>query len=149
LQSFPSSPFLSFRRDVQEYTLESARGLQLSPSDLTENDELLTHSHACEGKQNEVENAKRKPGEPKKFSVEPFPLYTLRHTCLTRWAPHMDPWALAYLAGHRDMSITKRYVHPQEKTIREAMERARGGHNSGHNAKDPKNAADGVEQQVA
>jgi len=27
-------------------------------------------------------------------------------------APHMDPWTLAYLAGHRDMNITKRYVHP-------------------------------------
>lgn len=58
-------------------------------------------------------------------SVAPFDLYTLRHTCLTRWAPFMDPWTLAYLAGHRDMNITKRYVHPQEHTIREAMEKAR------------------------
>lgn len=69
--------------------------------------------------------------------VKPFDLYTLRHTCLTRWAPHMDPWTLAYLAGHRDMSITKRYVHPQEHTIREAMEKARvaqSGHTSGHTA---------------
>ncbi len=67
--------------------------------------------------------------------VENFELYTLRHTCLTRWAPHMDPWTLAYLAGHRDMNITKRYIHPQTQTIREAMERAgvaRGGHTSGH-----------------
>ena len=24
----------------------------------------------------------------------------LRHTCLARWAPHMDPRTLAYLAGH-------------------------------------------------
>ena len=49
----------------------------------------------------------------------------------------MDPWTLAYLAGHRDMNITKRYVHPQEKTILDAMEKARvanGGHKSGHNA---------------
>jgi integrase len=36
------------------------------------------------------------------------PLYTLRHTCLTRCAPHMDRWTLAHLAGHRDMAITKR-----------------------------------------
>jgi len=67
--------------------------------------------------------------------LEPFELYTLRHTCLTRWAPHMDPWTLAYLAGHRDMNITKRYVHPQEQTIRQAMERARSapsGHTSRH-----------------
>jgi hypothetical protein len=26
----------------------------------------------------------------------------------------MDPWTLADLAGHRDLSITKRYVHTQE-----------------------------------
>ncbi len=64
-----------------------------------------------------------------------FPLYTFRHTCLTRWAPFMDPWTLAYLAGHRDMSITKRYVHPQEYSTRAAMEKARvalSGHSSGH-----------------
>ena len=70
--------------------------------------------------------------------LAPFELYTLRHTCLTRWAPHMDPWTLAYLAGHRDMNITKRYVHPQEQTVRTAMDRAHeenGGHAFGHTAK--------------
>jgi hypothetical protein len=30
----------------------------------------------------------------------------------------MGPWTLAYLASHRDMNITNRYVHPQEETIR-------------------------------
>ncbi len=67
--------------------------------------------------------------------LEHFPIYTFRHTCLTRWAPFMDPWTLAYLAGHRDMSITKRYVHPQEYNTRAAMEKARlalSGHSSGH-----------------
>jgi hypothetical protein len=42
---------------------------------------------------------------------------------------------LAYLAGHRDMSITKRYVHPQEYSTRAAMEKARvalSRHSSGH-----------------
>jgi hypothetical protein len=55
------------------------------------------------------------------------------------WAPQMDPWTLAYLAGHRDMSITKRYIHPQEHTSRAAMDRARdaqGRHNSGQSALD-------------
>ncbi len=69
--------------------------------------------------------------------LESFPFYTLRHTCLTRWAPHRDPWTLAKLAGHRDMSITKRYIHPEEATVRAAMERARdakGGHKIGHMA---------------
>jgi len=50
--------------------------------------------------------------------------------CLTRWEPIMD-----YLAGHRDMSITKRYIHPQEQNTRAAIEKARkalNGHRSGH-----------------
>jgi integrase len=71
----------------------------------------------------------------KRAKIEQFPLYTLRHTCLTRWAPKMDPWSLAYLAGHRDMAITKRYIHPQTDTLREAMENVRevnGGHTSRH-----------------
>ena len=69
--------------------------------------------------------------------VERFPIYTFRHTCLTRWAAHMDPYTLAYLAGHGDFSTTKRYVHPRAETVLNAMERAekaRGGHNSGHSA---------------
>ena len=37
----------------------------------------------------------------------------------------MDPWALAYLAGHRDMSITKRYVHPLQGPLKDAIEKAR------------------------
>jgi integrase len=73
------------------------------------------HVKACKG-------SKKKADE---WAVQQFPLYTLRHTCLTRWAPHMDPWTLAHLAGHRDMAITKRYVHPQADTIRAAMDRAR------------------------
>lgn len=88
------------------------------------------HLKACKGPQDQQSEA-----DKPKWAVEPFPLYTLRHTCLTRWAPHMDPWALAYVAGHRDMSITKRYVHPQQDTLRNSMEKARvanSGHTSGH-----------------
>ena len=53
--------------------------------------------------------------------IKPLELYCLRHTCLTRWAPKMDPFTLAYLAGHSDISITKRYVHPEDETIKAAM----------------------------
>jgi|SRR5579872_5749943 len=56
---------------------------------------------------------KQHPKACKIAKVEAFPLYTFRHTCLTRWAGHMDPYTLAYLAGHSDFSTTKRYVHPQ------------------------------------
>jgi site-specific recombinase XerD len=41
----------------------------------------------------------------KTLEFENSDLYSLRHTCLTRWAPHMDPWTLMRLAGHRDMSV--------------------------------------------
>ena len=40
----------------------------------------------------------------------------------------MDPFTLAYLAGHSDISITKRYVHPEDETVRAAMERAASEH---------------------
>jgi len=97
------------------------------------------HLKACKGPQ-AATDATDKP----KWSVEPFPMYTLRHTCLTRWAPHMDPWALAYVAGHRDMSITKRYIHPQQNTLRDSIEKARvakGGHTFGHTAESTQNQA--------
>ena len=57
--------------------------------------------------------------------LEEFTFYTFRHTCLTRWAEVMDPYTLAYLAGHSDFSTTKRYVHPQTETVLAAFERAR------------------------
>ena len=66
-----------------------------------------------------------------------FQIYTIRHTCLTRWAAHMDPYTLAYLAGHSDFSTTRRYVHPQAEQVLAAMERAqdaRTGYKSGHSA---------------
>jgi integrase len=44
----------------------------------------------------------------KTIQFETFDRYSLRHTCLTRWAPHMDPWTLMRLAGHRDMATTMR-----------------------------------------
>ena len=52
------------------------------------------------------------------LQFESFDLYSLRHTCLTRWAPHMDPWTLMRLAGHSDMATTKRYIHPEDETTR-------------------------------
>lgn len=55
--------------------------------------------------------------------VAPFVLYTFRHTCITRWAKHMDPFTLHVLAGYTDMNTTTRYVHPSEADIREAMEK--------------------------
>jgi len=66
--------------------------------------------------------------------IAPFVLYTLRHTCITRWSKYMDPFTLHVLAGHADMNTTKRYVHPSDADILEAMEKVRGGHKTGHTA---------------
>jgi integrase len=68
----------------------------------------------------------------KASGVAPFVLYIFRHTCITRWAKHMDPFTLHVLAGHTDMNTTKRYVHPSDADILEAMEKVRGGHRIGH-----------------
>jgi integrase len=57
-------------------------------------------------------------------AVEYFAPYTLRHTCLTRWATTMDPYTLAYLAGHSDFATTRRYVHPRKETVLDAIARA-------------------------
>jgi hypothetical protein len=51
-------------------------------------------------------------------SFQGFELYTLRHTCLTRWRRTWTRGEWPHLASHRDMYITKRYAHPQEQTIR-------------------------------
>ena len=59
--------------------------------------------------------------------VAPFVMYTFRHTCITRWAKYMDPFILHVLAGHADMNTTKRYVHPSDTDILEAMEKVRVG----------------------
>lgn len=71
---------------------------------------------------------KEHPKICKLAKVTHFPLYTFRHTSLTRWAASMDPYTLGYLAGHSDFGTTRRYVHPQAYTIMEAIERARNGH---------------------
>lgn len=78
---------------------------------------------------------KRHAAACKLAGIEPLPVYTFRHTCLTRWAGYMDPWTLAYFAGHSDFETTRRYIHPNLDSGREAMERARvaqGGHKNGH-----------------
>jgi hypothetical protein len=84
----------------------------------------------------ESSSLKKQHAEAVKTSgVVPFVLYTFRHTCITRWAKHMDPFTLHVLAGHTDMNTTKRYVHPSDEDIIEAMERVRGGHKYGHTLK--------------
>ena len=67
---------------------------------------------------------------------------------LPRGAEFMDyPYTLAYLAGHRDFSTTRRYVHPQTRTVRDAMDRAQK-RRSGHNAELKGEAGDQVNPDI-
>lgn len=84
----------------------------------------------------EASSLKKQHAAAQKASgVAPFVLYTFRHTCITRWSKYMDPFTLHVLAGHADMNTTKRYVHPSDADILEAMERVRAGHKTGHTPK--------------
>ena len=60
----------------------------------------------------------------KACGVAPFVFYTLRHTCITRWAKYVHPSILHKIAGHTDMNMTMRYVHISDADVLEAMSRA-------------------------
>jgi hypothetical protein len=62
----------------------------------------------------------------------PFVLYDLRHTFLTRLGESgCDAWTLARIAGHSNVSMSSRYVHPSEDSVLAAMAKL-GRHKSGH-----------------
>jgi integrase len=65
-------------------------------------------------------------------SIRRFVLYSLRHTFLTRLGESgCDVWTLARIAGHSDIRMSARYVHPSEDAVLTAMARL-GGHKIGH-----------------
>ena len=56
--------------------------------------------------------------------VRPFVLYTLRYTFLKRLGTSgCDAWTLARIAGHSSISVSARYVHPNEDAVLNAMDR--------------------------
>jgi len=66
--------------------------------------------------------------------VRPFEVYSIRHTFLTRLGESgCDAWTLARIAGHSNISISLRYVHPSEDAVLNALSRL-SGHNFGHSA---------------
>ena len=54
----------------------------------------------------------------KKSKVPTFVVYSIRHTCLTRWSKKVDAFTLQYLAGHVSISTTQRYIHIDPDRLR-------------------------------
>ena len=64
--------------------------------------------------------------------VRAFVLYSLRHTMLTRLGESgCDVWTLARIAGHSNIRISQRYVHPSDEHVLSALELRQGGDKSG------------------
>jgi integrase len=73
--------------------------------------------------------------------MQPFVLYSLRHTFLTRLGESgCDAWTLARIAGHSDIRISMKYVHPSDDAVLTAMTRL-GGHKIGHSQKQADSSA--------
>jgi hypothetical protein len=68
-------------------------------------------------------------------TTRPFVIYSFRHTFLTRLGESgCDAWTLARIAGHSNIAISQRYVHPSGDAVLLAMSRP-GGHNTEHTEK--------------
>lgn len=75
--------------------------------------------------------------------IRPFEVYSIRHTFLTRLGESgCDVWTLARIAGHSNISISQRYVHPSEDAVLNALSRL-SGHNSGHS---PENTSPAIKE---
>jgi len=56
--------------------------------------------------------------------VRPFEVCSIRHAFLTRLGESgCDVWTLARVAGHSNVSISQRYVHPSEDAVPNGLSR--------------------------
>jgi integrase len=59
--------------------------------------------------------------------VRAFEVYSIRHTFLTRLGESgCDVWTLARIAGHSNIKMSQRYVHPSEDSVLKAFSRLDG-----------------------
>jgi integrase len=74
----------------------------------------------------------------KESKVRPFVLYSLRHTFLTRLGTSgIDPWTLARIAGHSNVAVSMKYVHPSDEKVLDALATT-GSYKIGYNPKSTK-----------
>jgi integrase len=64
--------------------------------------------------------------------VRPFDVYSIRHTFLTRLGESgCDVWTLARIAGHSNIKMSQRSVHPSADAVLNAVSQL-GRHKTGH-----------------
>jgi integrase len=80
------------------------QSVKLPPQSPVANDEWVFPAQTRSGHIEKSSLKKQHPRACKLAKVTGFPLYTFRHTYVTRWAAYMDPYTLGYLAGHEDFS---------------------------------------------
>jgi len=75
--------------------------------------------------------------------IEPFDLYSLRHTFATRIAPKCDAWSLCRIMGWTSLAVAMTYIHSSDDKVLEAFNGTGyavevgsffGGHEFGHAA---------------
>jgi integrase len=85
----------------------------------------------CKEAEEEAKRDGSKEGQ-KPIPVRRFIPYNLRHTFLTRLGESgCDAWTLAKIAGHSNITIGSRYVHPSEAAMAKAVSHL-SGHRIGH-----------------
>lgn len=78
--------------------------------------------------------------------IQPFVIYSLRHTFATRIAPHVDAWTLCKIMGWASLSVAMKYIHPSEQRVLAAFGQQAESSTSGDKSGDILPST--VEQQV-
>jgi len=71
----------------------------------------------------------------KTSKIPEFDPYSLRHTCLTRMAEYTSLPTLKVIAGHSQIEMTMRYVHPERDAIEKAFRESESRYKNRHRAK--------------
>ena len=96
---------------------------------------LEKNLHQCK----KAEEEAKREGSKRAVPVRRFIPYNLRHTFLTRLGESgCDAWTLAKIAGHSNISIGSRYVHPSEAAMAKAYSHM-NGHRIGHSSENRAN----------
>lgn len=103
------------RDSIRKSAWESLRGMRTKEDHINHDSLKVQHKNAL-----------------KISKVRAFEVYSIRHTFLTRLGESgCDVWTLARIAGHSNIKMSQRYVHPSTDAVLNAVSQL-GRHKSGH-----------------